>query len=91
MYTLNSKPLNTHEKIELNRRFAKGFQALEQSAEAKGEAMELFEKIKTFDEFSKIYQLPITYNLQRKSLTEDLVALVFYLVKCLNRIIFVHS
>ena len=89
LYSLNSKPLTSKEKVELNRRFAKGFQILESSAEARAEAVQLFENIKSFEDFSKIYQLPIAYNVQRSSVFQDTVALVFYIVKCLNRIIFV--
>lgn len=90
LYSLNSKPLSIKEKIELSRRFAKGFQQLEKSEEAKQEATELFERVTSFLEFSKIYQLPITYNVQRTSIFQDVIALIFYVVKCLNRVIFVR-
>jgi hypothetical protein len=50
----------------------------------------MFEKVQEFDQFAKNNSLPISYHIKRTNILQDLITLIFYFVKCVNRVVFVR-
>ena len=88
LYMLEAKEkYSEKEKIEINRRFLKGCDKL--TAIDSPEVAQMVVDVSKFDAFVRNNGLKVTSPLEEHPVLYDLVVLVFYLVKSINRLLLV--